>query len=359
MWETFATYTGLQASQVQTIQEKAIALKDSPLHTNLTQKAKTAIFNQDNASLALLCKQGTASYGFLYPLVLLQAAFPSILSLFGNLALDEQIRRDTLSDISLWVKVYEKYHRGETGLEQVDWISRSCCAKVIRFGRLQYEKGIFRFPYSIYYDRLQKTYRTFAHEGLFCDEKGFLVDEEQGFSKTSYLQNSDFLRAHEVNQAKGCIAKEPTKRPLASLVLLCEKDDLVVHIHIPEGEMLTPVSVEDSLLQAKTYFSSCPIFVCASWLLDPELLQVSNPDGNICRFMQRFFKFPIAFGTPQIYERVFDFGCDKECILTYDCTTSLQRQVQNHLKQGRTFHTMGGYIPLSCPSPHMEKEKSL
>ena len=348
MWETFTTDTGLQASQVQTIQEKAIALKDSPLHLSLTHKAKTAIFNQDNASLASLCKQGIASYGFLYPLVLLQAAFTSILSLFENLALDEQIRRDTLSDISIWVKVYEKHHQGETGLKQVDWISKSCCAKVLRFGRLQYEKGPFMFPYSIYYDTLRQTYRIFANQGVFCDGKGFIVDEERSSFTTSYLQTPDFLIANEVNQTQGCIAEEPTKSYLASLVLLCEKDDIVVHMHIPEGEMLTPLSVDNSLSQAKTYFSSCPLFVCASWLLDPELMQVSNPDGNICRFMQRFLKFPIAFDTPQLYERVFDFGCDKACVLSYDSTTSLQKQVQKHLMQGGTFHTMGGFLPRPC-----------
>jgi hypothetical protein len=87
------------------------------------------------------------------------------------------------------------------------------------------------------------------------------------------------------------------------------------------------------------------LLVCDSWLLDPKLSSVLPSESNICHFMQRFQKFPVSFTTPQIYERVFGFGATRDDILAWKCTTSLQKKVQAHIKDGGIFRTMGGYIP--------------
>jgi hypothetical protein len=78
--------------------------------------------------------------------------------------------------------------------------------------------------------------------------------------------------------------------------------------------------------------------------LDPALDLVTNQDSNTRDFMHRFRKFPVMHEAPQIYERVFGFGMVEADVLSFDATTSLQKKVQQALKNGVKFHTTGGYL---------------
>ncbi|HKL59108.1 MAG TPA: hypothetical protein VJ863_04340, partial [Sphaerochaeta sp.] len=109
---------------------------------------------------------------------------------------------------------------------------------------------------------------------------------------------------------------------------------------------LTPSLVDASFSLAQAMFNPT-LFVCDSWLLDPELSSVLPSESNICHFMQRFLKFPISFTVPQIYERVFGFSATHSDVIAWECATSLQKKVQAHIKASGIFRTMGGYIPAS------------
>ena len=159
------------------------------------------------------------------------------------------------------------------------------------------------------------------------------------------LISSAFLSAHEVDQEKGCISREAVSVLLSDLKPICSPEKPAILVHIPEGGPLTPSLVDASFALAQAMFSPT-LFACDSWLLDPELSKVLPSESNICRFMRRFKKFPVSFSTPQIYERVFTFGATRTDILTWTSTTSLQKRVQDHIRSGGVFRTMGGYVPL-------------
>jgi len=95
---------------------------------------------------------------------------------------------------------------------------------------------------------------------------------------------------------------------------------------------------------AKIYFPSISYVVCSSWLLDPALELVANQESNTRAFMHRFKKFPVMHAVPQIYERAFGFGMVEADVLSFKATTSLQKKVQQALKNGVKFHTTGGYL---------------
>lgn len=349
MNKAFMRDTALTQYQLDLILAHYKQVKDLPLHTLLVRKALVLIESRDNRSLFEVFDQGFKEMGPLYPLVLTFSLYPTIVALYDHLEISESVRQATLSDVSIWVKTYEEQHAGTTGLDRYGWICRHLCAKVIRLGRLQFEQSLFHFPYTIYYDITQLRYRAFAQDALMCSTDGYIgvdTDSDSGTWTTACTIEDNLLIAHEVDQKTGSISREAVSVPLTDLTLFCSQDTAVIAVHIPEGEPLTPSLVDASFSLAQAMFNPT-LFVCDSWLLDPELSKVLPVESNICHFMQRFLKFPITFTVPQIYERVFGFGTTRNDILAWECTTSLQKKVQAHIKAGGIFRTMGGYIPAS------------
>ncbi|MBI9095490.1 MAG: DUF5596 domain-containing protein [Sphaerochaeta sp.] len=345
----FKEDTGLTDHHLNLILSQYNQIKELPLHRTLVEQSKVVLERQDNRALYEVFDQGFKELGPLYPLVLIYCLYPAIIALYNRLGISDAVRQATLSDTELWVKAYEIQHPGLTGLDRYGWICRGLCAKVLRLGRLEFEQDPFRFPYSIYYDRHLFRYRTFAQDSLVCTDGGYIGDSSgsgsvSGSWSTTHSIIEDFLVAHEVDQSLGRISRTPVEVPLSDLTPICTQDTLVLFVHIPEGEPLTPSLVDASFSLAQARYNPT-LFVCDSWLLDPELSLVLPPESNICHFMQRFRKFPVSFTTPQIYERVFGFGATQADIEAWGCTTSLQKKVQAHIIGGGIFRTMGGYIP--------------
>lgn len=343
MRNTFKLDTELSNEHLELIYARYDGLKDHPLHLTLVDQAGFLLAKQDNRALFELFDQGFKELGPLYPLVLIYSLHPAIIALYERLGIAEPIRRATLSDIAIWVKTYEDQNQGTIGLDRYGWICRHLCAKVLRLGRLQFEQGFFYFPHSIYYDTKQFRTRTFVQEGIVCSPEGYIDGGPDSCTTCAVVDGQ--LVAHEVDQQKGTISLDPTSVPLAELSMICSTKDPALFIHIPEGGPLTPSLVDVSFSLAQKMFSPT-LFVCNSWLLDPELLHILPSEGNICHFMQRFKKFPVSYTTPQIYERVFGFGATQKEVLAWECTTSLQKRVQDHIREGGIFRTMGGYIPV-------------
>ena len=345
MNKAFMRDTALTEYKLDLILARYNQVKDLPLHLSLVEKSVALIRKQDNRTLFLLFDKGFKEMGPLYPLVLIYSLYPAIVALYERLGIAESIRQATLSDIAIWVKTYEDQHAGATGLDRYGWICRHLCAKVLRLGRLQFEQGLFRFPHSIYYDTERLSYRTFAQEDLVCNPEGYIGNDSDSGSWTTRSSVAEgFLSAHEVDQKKGTIAPEAVSVPLSALKLICSQDTPVLAVHIPEGEALAPSLVDASFSMARQMFGPT-LFVCDSWLLDPELSMVLHSESNICHFMNRFYKFPVSFTTAQIYERVFGFGATHTDVLTWKPVTSLQEKVQQHIRGGGIFRTTGGYIP--------------
>lgn len=342
MWIAFKNDTALSDSQIDLIRTQYNQVKDLPLHLSLVARSIALLEKQENRSLFLLFDQGFKEFGPLYPLVLIYALYPKVVSLYSRLGISDQVRQATLADIAIWVKTYEEQHSGASGLDRYGWICRHLCAKVIRLGRLQFEQSLFKFPYSIHYDTKLLRFRTFAQDTV---EFSFLGYGAGKAGMTTHTITKELLIAHEVDQSQGSISREAVSVSLGDLSLICKEGSPVISVHIPEGEPLTPSLVDESFSMALARFNPT-LFVCDSWLLDPELLKVLPRDSNIVHFTQRFLKFPVAFTTPQIYERVFGFGVTKADILGWECTTSLQRKVQEHILDGGVFQTMGGFIPM-------------
>ncbi|MFB9327808.1 acyltransferase domain-containing protein [Paenibacillus aurantiacus] len=111
------------------------------------------------------------------------------------------------------------------------------------------------------------------------------------------------------------------------------RGELALNVHIPEGGPLDEQSAERSFDMAKTFFRGIPsIFVCQSWLLDPQLSEVLPPTSNILKFQKNFVVYQVDRDARQAEERIFNRVCEDPSL--YEAQTSLQQSAKGYLMAG-------------------------
>jgi hypothetical protein len=119
------------------------------------------------------------------------------------------------------------------------------------------------------------------------------------------------------------------------------RGQIVLNVHIPEGEPLDPGKVEESFRRARAFFRGVtPVFVCHSWLLYPKLSEVLEPDSNILQFQRHFHIYKVDDHSRQAEQRIFqtnDFDLSR-----YAERTSLQRRAKTYLQAGHKLGSGSG-----------------
>lgn len=110
-----------------------------------------------------------------------------------------------------------------------------------------------------------------------------------------------------------------------------------LHIHIPEGETLSPDKCSESLSKARGFFKThwnrdYPIGSCHSWLLHENLKMILDQDSNIVQFSKLFRIIENDNNNKQTLERVFGEGLKISSDLPEN--TSLQRKMKAFLQKG-------------------------
>ncbi len=116
-------------------------------------------------------------------------------------------------------------------------------------------------------------------------------------------------------------------------------------IHIPEGDPLSPDSVDDSLARAVRHFGERR-FRCTSWLLDPRLERLGG--GNLVAFARRFHVAP-AEPTLDADRAVVKFVFRRPLEAVFDAAqvqpaTRLERLVAEVLRSGEHWTEPTGVL---------------
>lgn len=344
MQESFQLDTNISDAEMHDVLHIASNIGAGEEMQQFVQSCSEAIAKQETQRLADILQRALDAHGPAYPLVLAYLCHPQACQLYARLGIGEAIRKKTFADISLWSHVYASRHASCTGLTQIYWLARLYCAKVLRLGRLQFEEGKFCFPYRIFKEKITNKQVVMAEQGLICDKAGYLATKEKGAFTTSLINDQNCIVGHVVDIQGGTIAREVQRFVADDLQPIAQGGDKAIHIHVPAMGKLMPEEVQESFAWAYQFYPHHTLYCCESWLLDPALEHISPHDGNICTFMHLFNKFPIADAHIQIFDRVFDFGASEEEVLSWKCTTSLQREAQEYLRLGGVFHTTGGYF---------------
>lgn len=110
-----------------------------------------------------------------------------------------------------------------------------------------------------------------------------------------------------------------------------------LHIHIPEGEKLSPEKCRESLNRAREFFkihwnTDYLIGSCHSWLLHENINLILDKESNIVKFSKLFRIIENDNDNKQALERVFGEGLKISSDLPEN--TSLQRQMKAFLQKG-------------------------
>ncbi|MBU2669855.1 DUF5596 domain-containing protein [Actinoplanes bogorensis] len=128
-----------------------------------------------------------------------------------------------------------------------------------------------------------------------------------------------------------------------------------IGLHIPESGPLSPLSVQESLDQAREFFprhfpeERYTEFSCGSWLLDPQLREYLPAESNIVRFQERFtlspYEEPVGLDADVEVKR-FVFRTLSTPLDQLPRRTALQRAVLDHWSAGRQFQWRYGTFPV-------------
>ena len=127
--------------------------------------------------------------------------------------------------------------------------------------------------------------------------------------------------------------------------------DIVLETHIPQGEPLDNDECIKSFKMAKEFFAKVfpdkkvNYFMCDSWLLCPQLVNIADEKSNLVKFMKMWQQIPFhGDESSQVIERVFGFGFKREDLVKAPEKTSLQRNLKNYLLSGNNINMSAGYI---------------
>lgn len=121
-----------------------------------------------------------------------------------------------------------------------------------------------------------------------------------------------------------------------------QKGDLVISVHIPQGEKLDPNAVQSSLKQAYEFLGTDMPYLCHSWLLYPGLKEILNEDSNILKFQQEFHLLAVDYAEREGEQRIFT--ALKEKPQEYPENTTLQRNAKQYLLSGKRLGSGLGII---------------
>lgn len=209
---------------------------------------------------------------------------PQAKALYNGLHLPDSLFRATMADIPLKMREY-RLISGDLGLrdDQFDWLQLHMAGEIFRLGRLQFKR-------------------------LWLGEDG---------------------RFGQVALPRGT--------PL-------------IDVHIPGDGSLSPGAVRESYRQAAAFFQEVfrfdgQGFLCASWLLAPELHGLLPEGANIRAFSEAYHLTGPGWADGSVYHYVFLMNKPDD-LQSLPEGTLLRRNLKRFLMSGGVIHGMRGFRPI-------------
>jgi hypothetical protein len=274
---------------------------------------------------------------------------------FEALGVPDEIVRDTMSDIGLYVRMHHVWH-GTWGQGEPQWLRRHVRARIFRLGRLQYVPATFSWPFRAFRNRqtgeiitLCDSGREYRTDGLAQGTNG-TVDPNPWVSeyreKDGCIIGSPVTDAGEAVRTQVRLKSDEWEQVLAP-------GDRVLDMHIPRGERLTPEISLGSFCLAKEFFprhfpeTKFVAFTCSSWMLDPNLRLILPEESNLVQFERLWNLLATAGDETGCF--VFVFENRNVDLLTAPRDTALRRAVIDWLNAGNHMRGVAGFVMWDDP----------
>lgn len=255
------------------------------------------------------------------------------------------------------VRTYKARNEGRAGAMSFAWYQLGVDAKLFKTTRLQMEVGAkFVRDTYVFENACGKT--VAMTNGLRVHRSGYILGcagytDEEGAFDTTFEETEDAYIGY-AHTRHGRVESEKTVLKKSEWKKIIEPRDPVVSVHIPPGGNMTDELIEQSFNEAKEYLAryypdfDYKAFVCGSWLMDEQLVDLLGEEKNISKFCKRFDKV----GRKSQGRAVFSFVYLLHDVKNVDYnalpeSTTLERILKKHYLDGKSIYEIYGYIPKS------------
>ena len=255
------------------------------------------------------------------------------------------------------VETYIMRNEGRIGAKSWEWFQLAIDAKLFRIGRLEIELDTKFTKKATVFENARGEIVTLAcnavmhRDGIELGTKNY---EDADGSWEAVIDETDDAWVGHCYDERGFAKKEKTVLKKSEWKKIISPRDTVLGLHIPVGVKLTDEGISEDFKNIKRflneYFPSFEYkgFVCHSWLMDTQLLDMLGEETNISKFNKRFLKIGYRGQGQGVFMFVFNIGKPKNVILEkLPERTTLERKLKKHYLDGKAIYEIYGFIPKS------------
>ena len=283
------------------------------------------------------------------------AALPYTAELVKQRELPPNIAHYILNIPEAGVDFYRVRHGGVDGFNLIDWFQLAVEAQLFRINRLEIQICAgFRGRARVFEN--DRGERIALADGLDLHRSGFALgakhyEDEAGAWRAEIDENDTHWRGNPFDEC-GFVKHEAIELSKAEWRLILAPDDPVVSLHIPgDNSPFTPEVVDATIAEARAVLAkhfpdvTYKAFVCCSWLLDPQLVDLLGERSNISSFCRRFAPLTRKSAGRDVFS--FIFHCPDTANVDISAlpeNTRLERALKAHYLDGKAIYEIYGYF---------------
>jgi hypothetical protein len=282
---------------------------------------------------------------------ILFSGYPEMKKNYQDKGISEQILRDTLLDIAIWMDDF-KTKNGYWGFKALGWLMNHLQCKLFRIGRLQFMPAVFEGDIRVYRNITTQKIMVYSEPGIQYRADGLIngtndIFENDGIWTSSLEESGDCIRGILINSQAHAV-NHLEEISLSDYELVLTKGNPIMEVHIPAGQPLKHEDCFKSYQAALSFYDKFfpevqfNGFCCTSWLLDNQLSLLLPAKSNIVQFQQDYFMYPYKGTDSQTFERVF--GGKSADLAKAPRNTPLQAAILDYCLQGNNMRMGAGFI---------------
>ena len=262
--------------------------------------------------------------------------------------LPEKIISDTFREYDTCISNYINIFARPGIRIYFEWLTQYTSLKIIRIGRFNIE--IREFPEGVRVFKKGNDIKILMDKKLMHTKGGVFgsanMTDDEGKYLAEIKEENGALIGYCPNNKGYCTPKPVVLEGYNEII---KKGDMVLSVHIPASEPLSPEIIEESLKEAwdiyKKYYPEFTFkcFVCFSWMINPHIAKIMGHETNVSYFASLFTKFPIESKGNGIYKFVYNLLEPVSPSALKD-NTSLRKNIKRYLEEENIFYEYGGIL---------------
>lgn len=260
---------------------------------------------------------------------------------------------------NVMIQSYIDRNEGRIGSLSWGWYQLAIDAKLFYTGRLEIETGAkFTSKAMVLENNSGEIITLTTGNGIEFHRDGYVLgsknyDDPEGSYTVTLEETEDAYIGYAYDDYGRLINEKLTLKKSEWHKLIVPGDD-VVALHIPPGGGMTDESVSAAFAEAEEFMAKYypevdyKGFVCGSWLIDKQLIDLLGEEKNISKFCARFKRVGMKSGATGVMFFVFMKPHTSDLsIESLPENTTLEKILKKHYLDGKAIYEVYGYIPKS------------